>query len=110
MAAPSPRTIPVRWLSNGPAAIWSGRLERIEPDKNQLGDRVVSARQDALVTAGTDALEGVPDRVGAGGAGVGDDLAGGGDPEGFLRVHDGLLGRVVGDQRSGVAGGGCLRV
>ena len=50
------------------------------------------------------------DRVRAGGAGVGDDLAGGGDAERFLRVHDGLLRRVVGDQRSGARAGGLARL
>ena len=51
-------------------------LERIEADENQLGERVVAAGQNALVAAGADAFEGMPDRVRAGGAGVRDHLAG----------------------------------
>ena len=77
----------------GPAFFRRRRLERIETDKDQLGERIVAAGEDALVAARADAFEGMPDRVRAGSAGIRDDLARGREAERFLRVHDRLLRR-----------------
>ena len=88
----------MRSRSNGRHRLRRRRLERIESDKDQLGERVVAAGENALVAAGSDAIEGMPDRVRAGGAGIRDDLARCRDAERFLRVHHRLLRRVIGDQ------------
>ncbi len=81
----------------GPAFFGRGSLEGIEADEHELGKRVVAAGQHALVFARADAFECVADRIRAGGAGIGDDLAGRGNAKRFLRINRRFLRRIVGD-------------
>ena len=89
-----------------PASFRRRGLERIEPDEDQLGEGVVAPREDPLIPAGSDALESMANRVRPGGAGVRNHLAGCREAESLLRVHHGLLRRVVRDERSRALPGG----
>src|SRR5205807_167102 len=59
----------------GAAFFWRRGLKRIEADKNQLRERVITAAQYALIASRANALEGMTDRVRACSAGVGNYLA-----------------------------------
>ena len=75
-----------------PAFLRRRRLERIKSDKDQLGNGVVAAGEDAVVSAGADTFEGVADRVRSRGAGVGDHLAGSGNAEASCASMIGFCG------------------
>ena len=86
-----------------PATFRRRRLERIEADKDQLGERVVAAGENTLIPAGPNAFKGVADCVRPRSARVRDDLAGRRDSKRLLRVHYRLLRGVICDQGRRVA-------
>ena len=53
-AAPSPSTIPRSLRDRRPAFVGRGCLQGIESDEDELGDRIVSAGQDPLISSGAD--------------------------------------------------------
>ena len=73
-------------------------MERIEPDKDELGKCIVSAGQDAIISAGANALECMTDCVATRRAGIRDHLAWGGNAESVLRIDHRFLRGIIRNQ------------
>jgi hypothetical protein len=89
-------------LVERPALFRRGRLQGIETDKNELGQRVVAPGQNMLVAARANAFECMADRICPGGARVRNHLAGCEEIKSFVRIQRWFLGRIICDP-----GGGC---
>src|ERR1700757_4469796 len=86
-------TISIKW----PAFFRRGGLQGIKTKQHEFRKRVITAGQDALVFAGMNTFECVSDRVRAGSARVGKNLAWAANAERFLSVNYRLLRWIIGN-------------
>src|SRR5438094_7892355 len=73
-------------------------LQRLEANKHVLGERVITASQNALVAAGANRVKSVTDCVCARGASIRDYLSWSVDAKSFHGINDLFLRRIVCDQ------------
>src|ERR1022692_1008200 len=90
------------WVWKRPAFFGRRSLKRVETNKIQFRDCVVSTGQHSLITSRLNACKSVANRVRSGSTGVGNHLARRRNSESLLRVNHRFLRRIIRKPAGGV--------